>query len=54
LQNIPYELHPNANKFLQRKEIKLAFNYLLLLGRPKDNLALEQVIETLEGFGEKA
>jgi superfamily I DNA/RNA helicase len=36
---IPYELHPNAHKFMQRKEIKVAFAYLLLLGRPNDNFA---------------
>ena len=45
IQNIPYELHPNAHKFLQRKEIKLAFSYLLLLKRPNDSIALQTVIE---------
>lgn len=50
---IPYELHPNAHKFMHRKEIKIAFSYLLLLGRPDDNFALQTVLETREGFGEK-
>jgi len=36
---IPYELHPNAYKFMQRREVKVAFSYLLLLDRLEDNFA---------------
>lgn len=37
-----------------RKEIKLSFSYLLLLQRPDNNIAFDHVIETLDGFGDKA
>lgn len=52
-EKIPYELHPKAHKFLERSEVKLAFGFLLLLGRPDDSIAFEIALETLEGFGEK-
>ncbi|TNV83096.1 hypothetical protein FGO68_gene12902 [Halteria grandinella] len=51
-QNIPYELHPNAHKFLDRKEVKIAFSYLLLLGRSNDSIAFQNVLSSLDGFGE--
>ena len=51
--DIPYELHPNAFKFMQRKEIKIAFSFLLLLERPNDSIALQTILEITEGFGEK-
>jgi superfamily I DNA/RNA helicase len=51
---IPYELHPSAHKFLNKKEVKIAFHYLVLLQRPDDFVALENVLDTLDGFGEKA
>jgi len=47
-------LHPSAHKFLNKKEVRIAFCYLLLLQRPDDNIALENVLDTLDGFGEKA
>lgn len=50
--SIPYDLH-TAVKFLSRKEIKLSFNYMLLLKRPDDQVAFEYILETREGFGDK-
>ena len=52
-QIIPYELGPSAQRFLDKKEVKILFNYLLLIGRPGDNFAMKEVLGTLPGFGEK-
>ncbi len=52
LNDIPYELHPSAHKFMQRKEIKVSLAYLLMLEHPNDNVALQTVLESTDGFGE--
>jgi superfamily I DNA/RNA helicase len=31
MAGIPYDLHPSAHKFLNKKEVKVALSYLLLL-----------------------
>ena len=44
-------MNPNVKRFLERKEVKLALSYLLLLGRPHDNFAYLNILPLLEGFG---
>ena len=43
-------MSPNVHRFLEKKEVKVAMSYLLLISRPEDCIAFEKVLETLPGF----
>ena len=51
--NIPYELGPSIQRFLEKKEVKTAFQFMLILDRPGDDHAFKIVLDTLDGFGQK-
>eukprot|EP00347_Sterkiella_histriomuscorum_P016186 403354157 len=49
--NIPYKLSSTKKPFLQKLEVKKAYEYLLFLIDPHNDENTEQVILTLEGIG---
>lgn len=53
LDMIPYELSANILKLLEKKEMRLAFNFLLALGRPNDDIGMKAVLKCIKGLGDK-